>query len=107
MTAPLIAADTRIDPAYTRRFGCEELHGIYFEHRTDRGGPFVAVSFQIPETPPNLIEKGLAIARAERARVSFLCDTHGQARTMYDLARRLLPDHRHVAMQRAEAGALG
>lgn len=105
--APWTGAAHRLDPDLTQRFGCPELHGLYFQHRDDRGSWCSTVMIMVPEASRREIKAGLAWARAKRARVAFTTDTSGQALQMYELARRLLPDHRHVAMQRAEAGAWG
>jgi hypothetical protein len=107
MTGPLIAADTRLDPHLTRRFGCEELHGGHFQHKGDRGGWCSAVMISVPEASRGDIKAGLAWARAKRARVGFTCDTAEQARKIQALARRLLPHHRLLAVMRAAAGAWG
>jgi hypothetical protein len=108
MTAPhLCDADTRIPPEYTRRFGCEELHGVHFQHKDDRGGSCTALVISVPEVPTRRIKVALALARSENARVAFTCDTAAQARRMHRLATRLLPDHGFVSMERAAAGAWG
>ena len=102
-----MSVTTRIDPTYTRQFGCEELHGVHFQHRSDPGGFCSAMVISIPETSRREVKAALARARAQRLRVAFITDTADQAQQMYKLAQRLLPDHRHVAMERAEAGAWG
>jgi hypothetical protein len=107
VTAPLTAADTRIDPRLTRRFGVAELHAIHFAPRADRGGPCDAVGLSIPEASRQVIRYALARARRRKARVAFHSDTLEQAQRMLEVGERLLPDHRFVALARAEAGAWG
>jgi hypothetical protein len=95
---------TRIPPEYTGRFGCAELHGVIFQHKSDRGGPAATVAVQIPEGEQHL-NTALSQAQALRARVFFLCDTAAQAKRVRRRAKRRLPDHRVVALERAAAGA--
>jgi len=101
------ASETRLDPAYTARFGCGELHAVFYQHKGDQGGTCATAMVQIPEASRRQIKATLAWARANRARLSFVCDTGDQVQQMQDIAARLLPDHRPVSMERAEAGAWG
>src|SRR3954454_22590809 len=98
--------ETRFPPEYTRRYGCAELHGALFQHRTDRGGPAPAIAIMIPEGRDQL---GTALREARRckARVMFNCDTQEQAEEMAQLAARELPRHRRVSIERAFAGGWG
>jgi hypothetical protein len=47
----------------------------------------------------------MAQARGLKARVLFICDTHEQAEAMAKRAAALLPEHRRLSLDRAEAGA--
>ena len=109
MTAPprLSPRETRIDPVCTRLFGVAELHAVHFQPKSDRGGMSNAVVIGVPEASRQMIRRALVLARRHRARVGFVCDTYAQAQQAYRLASRLLPDHRFVAMERADAGAWG
>ena len=95
---------TLIPPHYTRPYGVTEAHAVLFQHREDRGGVAHTVTVMIPEAESNL-ETALAQARALKARVLLVCDTAAQAEAMRNRSRQLLPDHREVAIDRAEAGA--
>ena len=66
--------------------------------------PGVREATGLPEAESN-IETALAQARALQARVLLVCDTAAQAEVMRNRSRQLLPDHREVALDRAEAGA--
>jgi hypothetical protein len=66
MTAPLTAADTRLDPRLTRAFGVAELHAIHFAPRDDRGGRRNAVSVLVPEASRQMVRRALAVARRRR-----------------------------------------
>jgi sugar/nucleoside kinase (ribokinase family) len=90
---------------YTRLFGCPELHAVHYQHHQDRGGPSHAVLVSIPGPPRQAVRRALAIARRQRSRVAFVCDTHDRAQRMHELACRLLPEHRFVSLERADAGA--
>jgi hypothetical protein len=52
---------TRIAPALTVPYGRDELHGVFFEPREERGGPRPCVCIQIPEAG----EAGVRTAVAE------------------------------------------
>ncbi len=95
---------TLIPPECTRPYGVAELHAVLFQHREDRGGMAHTVTVMIPEAESNL-EAALVQARALKARVLLVCDTATQAKAVRDRSRQLLPDHREVALERAEAGA--
>ncbi len=97
---------TLIPRAYTRLFGCEELHAIFFQHRADRGGVSPSVMVMIPEAADKLTA-ALVQARSLQARLVIVCDTEKQARDAKQAATKLLPDHREVSLSRAEAGAWG
>ncbi len=97
---------TLIPPQYTRPYGVAEAHAVLFQHRNDRGGTANTVAVMIPEAESNL-EAAMAQARELQARVLLVCDTAAQAEAMRDRSRQLLPDHREVAIDRAEVGAWG
>ena len=97
---------TRIPPEYTRPHGCEELHAVFFQHRDDPGGDSATVSIMIPEMG-HMFDTATATTRQLRARLCILCDTAGQARAARQAALERLPEHREVALERAEAGAWG
>jgi hypothetical protein len=75
----------------------------------------VASAGQLPTAPTPLggtqprqvVNKALRIARDKRARVGLCCDTQAQAEAMADRATRLLPRHRRISFERAEAGRWG
>jgi hypothetical protein len=97
---------TRIPPEYTQQFGVAEVHGVFFQHKGDRGGIAPTVAVQIPEGWWHLAA-ALSQARTLRARVLFLCDTAKQAKRVERRAKNRLPDHRAVALERAAAGMWG
>jgi hypothetical protein len=90
----------------TGAYGIDEAHGVFFEHRTDRGGLARAVVVQIPEATAGLAE-AMAQARRFKARVAFICDTREQADDVARQAAPLLPRHRRVALERAADGGWG
>ena len=95
---------TLIPSKYTKPYGVAEAHAVLFQHRSDRGGMAHTVAVMIPEAKHNL-EIALSQARALQARVLLVCDTAAQAEAMRNRSRQLLPHHREVAIDRAEAGA--
>jgi len=95
---------TLIPPQYTKPYGVAEAHAVLFQHREDRGGMADTIAVMIPEAESNL-EAAMAQARALQARVLLVCDTAAQAEAVRNRSRQLLPDHREVALDRAEAGA--
>ncbi len=97
---------TLIPREYTRLFGCEELHAVFFQHRADRGGASTSVMVMIPEAADKLTA-ALVQAQKLRARLVVVCDTEEQARDAKQAATKLLPDHREVSLSRAQAGAWG
>ncbi len=97
---------TLIPREYTRLFGCEEVHAVFFQPRTDRGGISPAVMVMIPEATDKLIT-ALAQAHTLKARLVIVCDTEEPARDAKQAAHELLPDHREVSLCRAQAGAWG
>lgn len=101
MSAPF---ETRLPAGLTRRFGVEELHGLTFQPVDARGGARDAISISIPETSRRDQKRALAIARALRARVSVICDKADQAAEFRRFAGPRLPDHRFVALERANSG---
>jgi hypothetical protein len=103
------AADwrTRFDPADTARYGCQELHGVFFVPTDDGGGIGNAVGLQVPEASRQQVSAALRIARQTKARFFAVCDTREQADRIATRAARLLPDHRRVPYERAEAGMWG
>ena len=97
---------TLIPPQYTKPYGVAEAHAVLFQHREDRGGMADTIAVMIPEAESNL-EAAMAQARELQARVLLVCDTAAQAEAVRNRSRQLLPDHREVALDRAEAGAWG
>ena len=95
---------TLIPPQYTKPYGVAEAHAVLFQHREDRGGMADTIAVMIPEAESNL-EAAMAQARELQARVLLVCDTAAQAAAVRNRSRQLLPDHREVALDRAEAGA--
>ena len=95
---------TLIPPQYTKPYGVAEAHAVLFQHREDRGGMADTIAVMIPEAESNL-EAAMAQARELQARVLLVCDTAAQAEAVRNRSRQLLPDHREVALDRAEAGA--
>jgi hypothetical protein len=100
------AYSTRIPPQYTERFGCEELHGAFLQHRADRGGNAASVILPLPEGEA-FFDFAMEQARRHKARVGFVCDTADQAVAALERARRALPKHRPVSIERAGAGRWG
>lgn len=97
---------TKVPAEHLAAFGLAEIHGVFFEHRADRGGLARAVVVQIPEAIAALAE-AMVQARSFKARVAFLCDTQQQAEEIAEQAAKLLPRHRRVAFERAAAGGWG
>ena len=97
---------TMIPNKYTRPFGCENLHAVFFQSCADRGGVSPAVMVMIPEAADKLTA-ALKQAHEMGARLFILCDTEEQAADAKQVALVLLPDHREVSLSRAEAGAWG
>ena len=97
---------TMIPNKYTRPFGCENLHAVFFQSCADRGGVSPAVMVMIPEAADKLTA-ALKQAHEMGARLLILCDTEEQAADAKQVALVLLPDHREVSLSRAEAGAWG
>ena len=95
---------TLIPQEYTRPFGCDELHAVFFQYRADRGGVSPTVMIMIPEATDKLTT-ALMQAHNLQARLIIVCDTEEQARDAKQAAHELLPDHREVSLSRAEAGA--
>lgn len=103
MVEPQAGADTSLAP-----FGYGELHSVVFQHKRDSGGCCNAVAVDVPkDVARQQIEAAMAWARANRARVMFVCDTSAQAQQMLPQTARLLPNHRRVALERAAAGGFG
>jgi hypothetical protein len=98
---------TRFNPEATDAYSAPEMHVTLFEATNEPGGINHSVSLMIPETSP--IERRLAlnIAVKAAARTTFMCDTAEQAEAMAAYATPLLPGHRRVAYERAEAGQWG
>ncbi len=97
---------TLIPQEYTRPFGCDELHAVFFQYRADRGSVSSTLMVMIPEAADKLTT-ALMQAHKLQARLLILCDTEEQARDAKQAAHELLPDHREVSLSRAEAGAWG
>ena len=97
---------TMIPREYTRLFGCEELHAVFFQHRADRGGVSPSVMVMIPEAADRL-PTALMKARYLQARLDIVCDTEKQTRDAKRTALDQLPEHREVSLCRAQVGAWG
>ena len=97
---------TMIPNKYTRPFGCENLHAVFFQSYADRGGVSPAVMVMIPEGADKLTTALMQVHKLQ-ARLLILCDTEEQAADAKQVALDLLPDHREVSLSRAEAGAWG
>ena len=95
-----------IPQEYTRPFGCDELHAVFFQHRADRGGVSPAIMIMIPEAT-DMLATALTQARKLQARLVIICDTAKQARKSKRAAFDQLPNHREVSLIRAQAGAWG
>jgi hypothetical protein len=96
---------TQIDPAHAASYGCADIHVVFFQPLSDRGGACPCVSVQIPEASQHAVKAAMAHARQSKARVMFMCDTHDQAVAIANRASALLPNHRRVPYERAEAAA--
>ncbi len=97
---------TLIPNKFTRPWGCENLHAVFFQYRADRGGASPAIMVMIPEAADKLTT-ALMQANKLQARLVIVCDTEEQARDAKEAAHDFLPDHREVSLSRAEAGAWG
>jgi hypothetical protein len=97
---------TRLDPQLTARYGVRELHATFLQDRADDGGLAPCVMVLLPEAEAQF-DLALSQARALRARIGFVCDTRVQAMAALERARRTLPRHRPVSMERAAAGGWG
>jgi hypothetical protein len=106
MSAPRIEPDIRMPPAYTRPFGCEELHAVFFQRRGDRGRRCSAVPIQVRQTE-HLLKQAAKEARRRKAGLMLLGDTAAQAAEARERTSHLLPRDREISMARAEAGAWG
>ena len=99
---------TEVDPAQAAAYGCATIpHIVFFAPLNDRGGAANCVAVNIPEAGGRLIRTAMRRARQGRARVLFVCDTVDQAAAIAHRAARLLPRHRRVPYEKAEAGAWG
>lgn len=97
--------ETLIPACFTIPYGIVEAHAVLFQPRADHGGPANVVSILIPEAEPSMELAALDQARHMQARVVILCDTAAQAQAARIRVKALLPDHREVAIDRAQAGA--
>ncbi len=97
---------TLVPNKHTRPFGCENLHAVFFQSCADRGGVSPAVAIMIPEALDKLTA-ALKQVHKTGARLIILCDTKEQAANAKQAAVDLLPDHREVSLNRAEAGVWG
>jgi hypothetical protein len=97
---------TRINPTWTRAFGCEEVHGVFFQHVEDHGGTTDTVVVNLPEAT-SALNVAMQQAAALKARVALLCNTTTQAEEAASLAAKLLPNHRRVPVEKAESGMWG
>ena len=100
------APQTRLPARYTRQFGCEELHGAFLQHRADCGGNTASVILPLPEGEA-FFDFAMEQARRLKARVGFVCNAADQAVAALERARRALPKHRPVSIERAAAGGWG
>ncbi len=97
---------TMIPNKYTRPFGCENLHAVFFQSCADRGGVSPAVMVMIPEGADKLTTALMQVHKLQ-ARLLILCDTEEQAVDAKQVALDLLPNHQVVSLSRAAAGAWG
>jgi|HubBroStandDraft_6_1064221.scaffolds.fasta_scaffold648865_2 hypothetical protein len=84
-----------------------ELHGVFLDPIGDEGGPRSTVCLQIPEATTVEIEHAFTTAARFQMRVVIITDTAQQAADFAQLAATKLPLHKRVALERAEAGAIG
>jgi hypothetical protein len=98
----MMNAQTRIPPQYSRQLGCEELHGAFIQHRADCGGNAAAVILPLPEGEA-FFDFAVKRARALKAKVGSVFGSADHARAALARARRALPKHRPVSIERAEA----
>lgn len=98
---------TLVDREFARSFGCEELHVVLFQPKADAGGGKPCVLIEVPEAPASQIVVALGQAVSMGARVLIVCDTGNQAMEMAKFAGLLLPTHKRVSYERAEAGDWG
>jgi hypothetical protein len=91
---------------HTERFGCEELHGAFLQHRPCPGGDAASVILPLPKGKV-FFDFAMEQARRLNARVGFVCDIADQAVAALERARRALPKHRPVSIERAAAGGWG
>lgn len=95
---------TRVAPTIATRFGVHELHAVFFEpagERTRKGSGVIIL--RIDETPAYEIAEYLEAATETETHVGFLCDTRQQANEILRRAGKMLPNHRRMALERAEA----
>jgi hypothetical protein len=117
---------TRVDPKYTRQFGVEELHKVYFEP-SGWPGKGTSICFLIPECELQvtfLDKDGELIATVNRpphnrklkywlhyvcelateqcAFLIFTCDTAEQAQHVAKVIAKRLPQHRRAAVERVD-----
>jgi hypothetical protein len=98
---------TLIDPQITASYGCGELLAVFYQPREDTGGTQPSVVITIHETMRQQISAALRIAHQQRSRVVIITDTREQADRIAARATELLPTHRRIAYERAEAGQYG
>ena len=98
---------TRLDPAHSRLYGCDELHVAAFEHRDDPGGTGCCVGLQVPEANDQQINIALRVATARRARVLVIADTAAQVEALAARIALCCAQHRRVPQERAAAGQFG
>ena len=98
---------TRVDPRLTALHGCGEMHAVSFQPLDDCGGPRCAVTVPIPEASNKEVADAIKMTALLSCRLLFLCDTRAQAAAIAERAGRMLPDHRRVPYERAEAGEWG
>ena len=115
---------TRTLPEYTRRYGIEEMHGVYFAPK-GWSGKGATVSLAIPECellfgdlgpdgrPFAMVNRpkvnrsirlwtrtACKIAVKQQALMTFHCDTAAQAEMVAKRAARLLPNYTRLAQER-------
>lgn len=93
---------TRLEPEYTRKFGCEELHAAFYNAVGDDGkSPRDTVVVQLPEDGADVIFVSVRLAVEMSARIVFLCDTAEQANACDELVAKVMPNHVRVDPEKA------
>ena len=93
---------TRLEPEYTRRLGCEEIHAAFYYVVGDDGrSPRHTVVVQLPEDGADSLYVSVKMAAEISARIVFLCDTAEQANACDELVAKMMPNHVRVAPEKA------